>query len=60
MDVSDPGVECEAYECAETSPVRVICHFIGTQGPKIGVYGAELAILKLVNGQETYLDKQSF
>jgi len=60
MDVSDPGVECEAHECAENGIVRVICRSIGTQGPKGGLSAAELAILEVVTGQETCLDTPSF
>ena len=35
-------------------------HLIGTQGPKGGLHAAELAILEVSTGQETYLDTQSF
>ena len=60
MDVSDPGVECEAHECAENGTVRGISHLIGIQGSKGSLHAAEVTIQEVVTGQETYLGIQSF
>ena len=53
-------MECKTHECAENGTVRVSYHLIGTQGLKGGLHEAELAILEVVNGQETCLGTQSF
>jgi hypothetical protein len=56
VDVSDPGVECKAYECVENGPVmRVICRLNALQGPKGGPCEAELAALGVINGKDMRL-----